>query len=587
MKRILPFSIFILFVAISQFSFSQDFIRTGVAGSSKSDFIHGYSVDPQGDLLICGTFQSSIDLNFESGSQDPMTALSKYDIYVAKYDIVGNYKWSFQLGGDPNYWAYVNDIVTDMDGNIFITGYSDGWIDFDPSEATDSIKEGTESMLFLAKYNPDGDYLWAHGFGNDDINVSNIGWGLAIDSVDGSVYLLGQINDALDLDPSAETAILSPDRNADMFLAKYSNDGAYQWARLFTYPGEYGVGGPQKVRVDAERNVYICGYHYGLFDMDPSGEVHSIGTSETYDTNGFLAKYNRDGEYQWSISLGADQQDAVRNLRILDGYLYVVGDFMDTVDFDPSGASFELRSIAMESSGFMAVYDTDGVFQSAMGIAGEQIDFNYSGSQIYDLDMDKHGDIYLIGSFYGSADFDPSEGTAIMGSTGGISDYDMFLAKYDSEINYQWAIHAGGNSQERGYFACASNNGEVIAMGYYDGICDFDPSEGEKWIYNNGGHDIFLAWYQGYSNVGIINNPVSNGEKIVIYPNPVQGNLHIASDSHIDRIGIYSMNGALIQSHELNQSTAVIDLQELPRGIYVLSLHHANEVQYRKLIKVK
>ena len=193
--------------------------------------------------------------------------------------------------------------------------------------------------------------------------------------MDGSVYLLGQINDALDLDPSAETADVLPDRNADMFLAKYSNDGAYQWARLFTYPGEYGVGDKQKVWVDAERNVYICGYHFGLFDMDPPGEVHSIGTSETYDTNGFLAKYNRDGEYQWSISLGADQQGALRDLRILDGYLYVVGDFMDTVDFDPSGASFELRSIAMESSGFMAVYDTDGVFQSAMGIAGEQIDF--------------------------------------------------------------------------------------------------------------------------------------------------------------------------------------------------------------------
>lgn len=587
MKRSVQFVFSIFCIVTASNCFSQDYIRVGAAGSTVSDFIEGYSIDPQGNLVICGTFQREIDLNFEPGLQNLMSATSEQDIYVAKYDITGNHIWSFHLGGDDDEHNFVKDIATDTEGNIFITGFSDGWIDFDPSEVTDSIKDGTESMFFLAKYNSDGEYLWAHGFGNDAMAGSMIGWGLALDSVDGSIYLLGQINDDVDLDPSAETAILSTDRHSDMFLVRYSNDGAYLGASLFTYPGEYGTGGPEKVRVDAERNVYICGYYNGIFDMDPSGEVHSIGASENYDYNGFLAKYNEAGQYQWAISLGSDMSDYVRNIRILDGNLYAVGDFMDTVDFDPSEASYELQSIAMESSGYLAVYDTDGVFRSAMGIAGQQIELNYSGSNMWDVNMDKLGDIYLTGSFFGSADFDPSEETALMSSTGGISDYDMYVAKYDSDINYQWSFHVGGNSQDRGFFVCPTDGGELIAMGYFDGYCDFDPSVEEEWISNNGGHDIFLAWYLAFSTAGIGDDPVSDRGKIRIYPNPVQDNLNIASDRLIDRIGIYSLDGKLIQSHKLNKSAAVINLQELPPGIYLISLHQSDNTQFRKFLKVE
>ncbi len=91
MKKILFFTLCILGINSLQSVFSQELITVGVFGSYEAEFIHGYSIDNRGDLIICGTFQNTVDLNLEEGTEANHTAISKYDIYVAKYDIKGNY----------------------------------------------------------------------------------------------------------------------------------------------------------------------------------------------------------------------------------------------------------------------------------------------------------------------------------------------------------------------------------------------------------------------------------------------------------------------------------------------------------------
>lgn len=586
MSRILFLAFNVLSLMSLQNCFSQDLIKAGVFGSYGADYIQGYSIDDRGDLLICGTFQNSIDLNFESGEQDPMTAISKYDIYVAKYDIKGNYKWAIQLGGDPYEYNEVRDIATDKDGNIFITGFTDGWIDFDPSETTDSINEGAESMFYIAKYSPAGAYLWAHGFGNDQLNGSLKGWSIDVDPVDNNVVLCGVINGAIDFDPSAEEAILEPERHADFFLAKYSTEGEYLWAKVMTHPDDYGYGTPLRVQIDADQNIYMGGYFAGVFDMDPSEAVHNI--SSEGDTNGFLSKYNKDGEHQWSMSLGAETDDYFRNFRLLDGKIYIVGSFSGTVDFDQSEAKFELISAGEANGydGFVAIYESDGTFHSAFSLEGKMVGENKSSLEIQDIDLDRFGDIYLIGGFFGTIDVDPSEGTTLLNSTGGISDYDMFLAKYDPDNNYLWAINAGGDKQEQGFFTHISRKGEVIAMGYYNDWCDFDPSSGEQRFKSNGSHDIYLAWYFSYSTVGI-DDFESSGEKVLLYPNPVQGSLILESEKLMDRMEIYSTSGSLMHTQQIHQYRAIIDLPALIPGSYILRLYQDGEVKHMKFIKLE
>lgn len=444
-------------------------------------------------------------MDMGSDTEAILTAGSKWDIYVAKYTPNGDYLWSFNLGGDKSVAYSSSDIVADKGGNIFICGGSRGWLDFDPSDGKDSVWTGG-NMIYLVKYGPDGKYLWANGLGFEDRTRTCHVYTLVVDTADGSVYMSGYTNGQMNFDPSGASVMLGSGPNADMFLAKYSADGDYLWARMFSNSREYRVCRPEALAIDDEGNIILGGNFAGWYYMDPSDELQVMTQYQTegyMDNDAFLANYDRDGNYRWHLNVGSGYSNYIRSLKFHDGQIFAAGSFMDTVDFDPSEASFILESFEMEMSGYLAVYNPDGSFQKAMGIKGFEGEYSDSQSEFHDMDFDGQGKCYIIGQFAGAIDCDPSEESAEITSTGGLSDYDMVLAQYDLDLNYQWAIHAGGNSQEVGRHTVVTDSGEVLAHGYFDGDCDFDPSDGEKWLFNNGGHDLFMAWYFAFEPVGI------------------------------------------------------------------------------------
>ena len=95
----------------------------------------------------------------------------------------------------------------------------------------------------------------------------------------------------------------------------------------------------------------------------------------------------------------------------------------------------------------------------------------------------------------------------------------MFLSKYSADGSYMWSLHTDGNEQEQGYFLQVVGNNHVIAFGYYDGQCDFDPSDGTAYLYNKGGHDVYMAWYSATHGSSIYEP--GNTAHVKIFPNPV------------------------------------------------------------------
>ena len=90
-------------------------------------------MNPDGDLVVSGTFQNTVDFDMSNSGTADMTATSNYDVYIAKYSDEGEYRWAIALGGDPYAYHEVRHVDTDKDGNIYITGFTESWIDFDPS----------------------------------------------------------------------------------------------------------------------------------------------------------------------------------------------------------------------------------------------------------------------------------------------------------------------------------------------------------------------------------------------------------------------------------------------------------------------
>jgi hypothetical protein len=109
--------------------------------------------------------------------------------------------------------------------------------------------------------------------------------------------------------------------------------------------------------------------------------------------------------------------DNVRDL-VLDGAenLYIVGKFAGTVDFDPSPDVYELTSSAPDTrNNYVAKYDPSGGFVWAQSFGGNANDGNDR-----EIAVDAAGNVYIAGTFTGSADF----GSTALTSLG---NYDAFL----------------------------------------------------------------------------------------------------------------------------------------------------------------
>lgn len=84
-------------------------------------------------------------------------------------------------------------------------------------------------------------------------------------------------------------------------------------------------------------------------------------------------------------------------------------------------------------------------------------------------------------------------------------------------------------------------------------------------------------------SLGISENMV---ESIYAYPNPTNGILNITSQNSVARVSIYSIQGKLVQSQEVNSKYVTLDLGSLKSGIYFsISTDQFNNKGIKKIIK--
>ena len=105
---------------------------------------------------------------------------------------------------------------------------------------------------------------------------------------------------------------------------------------------------------------------------------------------------------------------------------------------------------------------------------------NESGKSIA---VDDNGNSYVTGYFYGSATF----GTTTLTSSG---DYDIFVAKLDSNGNWLWAKQAGGTSSDYTNDIAVDANGNIYVTGE---IFEESAIFGTTTLNSSGFIDIFVA----------------------------------------------------------------------------------------------
>ncbi len=454
--------------------------------------------DHENNLCVTGNYYLYIDLG------DTILYTNHADTgycsnqFIAKYDTDGNLLWAKSNTGVyiSGYSNPVHNITVDNENNILITGRCIEELQyFDTSIVITTLDSALvtypypywyyyyASIGFLAKYSSDGNFLWVKELGGSSCEPASV----KTDNSD-NIFVTGQFNNTAYFD----TIMIEP-YGYDIFLVKYSSDGDLQWVE--TAGGSAGDKGFD-ISVDNDNNVYLTGSIQGDNIQFGGNIIFSHAWTDAY-----YAKYDSTGDFKWVKPIGTSHNitnitsNFGASLFIRDNYLYLLGSFMDSLNFN---------GIILEDyfgkSMFIVKMDLDGNVLKA----GQYAKTGSGWIWTQELTLDNNNDIYFI-------------------------------------ANYQ------ENS---------SNNDYTIIIGKTSA-------------------DIPIN----------INEIPSLKDNISVFPNPSNGIFTIkTNNSELTDILIYDLTGKELYNKNINVVKSKINISFLHEGCYILQLRDKNNIVNKKII---
>ena len=388
----------------------------------------------------------------------------------------GDLLWAKSMGGpadDAN-----GGVAVDASGNVYVAGGFQGTADFDPGPGTANLTSAGESDIFVAKFDPGGNLVWAK-------QMSGIfdeeAYSLTVDS-GGDVYTTGTFWGTVDFDPGPGVFNMTYGGVGDIFVSRLDTNGNFVWAK------QLGNGSAYAITVDAGGNVYTTGFGNGDFDPGPGTFfLPLIGFNDL-----FVSKLDSHGDFVWARGIGGTGFDGGWDIAVDGGgNVYTTGAFQGTVDFDPGPGVSSLTS-AGDYDAFVLKLDTNGDFVWVKATGGTGPDYGYG------LALDASGNIYRSGSFAGAVDFDPGPGVSSLTSAGG---GDAFVSKLDTNGSFVWAKGMGGPGHDQAGFVTLDAVGNLYLGGVFRGTVDFDPGAGTYNLTSAGLNDLFAARLNTYGGL--------------------------------------------------------------------------------------
>lgn len=506
-------------------------------GGIYDESVGSVTVDAFGNILYTGSFMGTIDFDPGTGvvnlsstgaSAPPYISL---DVFISKLDVNGNFLWAKNLGTVANDGG--TDIVTDAIGNIYIAGSFVGTGDFNPDAGTYNLNSQGDRDIFILKLDMNGDFIWAKSFGGTQADEVK---SMAIDDT-GNIYTIGEFRETVDFDPETGVYNLTSAGETDVFIAKYDTNGSFVWAKQL---GNAGYDTGESIAIDSFGNAYITG---GIWNV------------ANYEI--FISKIDENGSFVWTRQLGDSGVglDTGYSITVDNvGNTYTIGQFQNTVDFDPGIGDHSLSGL---NDIFILKLDTNGDFIWVKQFGGE----NGYGSG-YDIIQDSNGDIYGTGRFANTVDFDPGTGVYNLSSEG--NNFDIFVSKLTVNGDFVWAKQFGGEGIDSGVSIYSDLSGNLYTAGFFQDNADFDPGTGGETLTSSGGYDLFILKL-GISTASV---PQTKQKTMVIYPNPVQDKLSVNRD--FISVDLFDITGKKISSFSYQDTP--IDLSHVNEGVYILKI---------------
>lgn len=452
-------------------------------------------------------------------------------------------KWAKNLAGTG--YDAARTVAVDAAGNTYVAGVFSDVTDFDPGTGVQSLTSmGWD--IFLLKLDTAGAFVWVKHFVPSNADIMAEPSCITLDTA-GNIYMTGNFGSygtagTLDFDPGTAVYNLSPTGSfytTDIFVLKLNASGGFEWAKQF---GGNKIDQSSGIVVDNSGNVFTTGFFRNTADFNPGTGVDNLTSSSAYGDM-FISKLDNDGNFVWAKKIGAIETIRSKSIKAdADGNLYTMGTFSGTVDFDP-GTGVQNRTTSAGPYGwsnaniFVGKYDNDGnyIWVKNMGIPNNI----YSGDvSPMAMSVDLSGNIYTVGAFTDTADFDPGSSTAnLVSFLTGVSDADIFISKLNNNGDFVWAKSMGGTAGEMASNVTTDKYGNVFTIGTFGGPVDFNPSDTGEFLmtpFSQAGA-LFISKLDSSGNFAwakSIGGPQCglgmNGLGVAI--NPLDDGIHIASE---------------------------------------------------------
>ncbi len=453
-KTLTTFVLLIVFLVFCNAkSYAQSWLWAKSHGGNTADKARKVCTDATGNVYVAGTY-SSATISFGTIN---LTNSGIGDVYVVKYDPNGNPIWANKIGGTGN--EEVGGICTDATGKVYILGSytstlinvapfmsvsnsnsssnvfleiidangapiiitaygSTGWdhgysciysnsqsalyivgdydgstMDFFPITLT---KTGGAGDMFIAKLNISGPNItpaWAISTGA--ANATEQPMAVVLDNANSNIYVSGNFYG------TGSTLIGATTLNANTtgrnsFLSKWTDAGIFQWALNFGSP----VASPSSpdtentgLAIDATNNCYVTGF----FNCPVlSISTTTVSNSGSFSSDGYAAKFNSSGAFQWVKTIGGSSSDKITGVTCTGNDICLSGSFSGTTAVIGTATLTNSLPASNSTDLFIAKYNSIGNFQwvtVAIGTGNESAN---------DICSDAIGNLYVSG-FYNTA----------------------------------------------------------------------------------------------------------------------------------------------------------------------------------------